>query len=288
MKLIANFYCDWVEILKDILLNQWCYDISRTQNDEIPLLYFNAEQRLVVASPRKIEISESFECPNDLVVGWNILKDKIESGFDIVPNLSKLVTKITSKDFLLNDWGVHHFHLGERIEGGFVSRTGPLLFGLVTKDIFYAIGIFAHGEWANEEIVNIIHKNWPEIISEFKIQNGTELQFIPTPKDRLKLRSNQINSSFQCTDGTTYSSIGGGSVMSGFRVESTVRMIQQKKYLNSLQEFVENQLPLLINEFEKQGYHGEEELVAKLEITENQYNAIFPEYNYRIILNKRV
>lgn len=286
MKLQADFFNDWIEILKKILIN-WDYDISGISNEEIPLIYFNVEQRLVQNLARNIKYSTSFTCPSELETRWTILKNKIETGKDITTYLSKLVLRPTITDSLLNDWGVHHFHLGEELEGDFISRTGPLLFALVRQDTFYAIGIFGHGEWANEDIVEIIHSNWPEVISKYKTQDNVEISNHPSPEDRLKLRKNEINSFFECTDGTIYMPIGGGMSTSGYNVESTMRMIQQKKRLNHLQDFLEKELPKLKEEFEKQGYSGEEAVEAKLQITENKYKALFPAYNLSIILDKR-
>lgn len=287
MKLNANFYRDWVEILKGILSNDWGYDISNIPDDDLPFVYFNIEQRLVENRQREIHISNHFSCPPELERGWEILKNKIESGQDIKPHLSKLVLKPTNKDSLLNDWRVHHFHLGEELQGEFTKRTGPLLFAIVADNDFYAIDIFSHGKWADDSIVEIIHENWPDIISNYKIQNAESLSHKETSQERLGLRKNQINSFFECSDGTVYAPIGGGSATSGYNVENTLRIIKQKKFLKHLQDFLENELPNLRGDFEGQGYEGEETLEAKLLITENNYKAFFPKYKFSVILNKR-
>ncbi|MEE9339612.1 MAG: hypothetical protein V3U87_16175 [Methylococcaceae bacterium] len=286
MKLKANFYNDWVEILGDILSQNWGYDISEIPKDEIPLVYFNAEQRRVTVRPRKIQYSNSFTCLDELKKGWGILKRKIEIGQDITPHLSKSVLRSTRKDPLLIDWGVHHFHLGKKLEGSFTKRTGPLLFALVKNNIFYAIGMFSHGKWADESIVEIIHENWPEIILQYKTQDGMTLLHEAKPKERLMLRKNQINSFFKCSDGTIYAPIGGGSVASGYNIKSTKRMIQQKKYLNHLQDTLENELQNIKGDLEKQGYCAKDELEAKLEIIDDCYKAVFSKYNFSVILRK--
>ncbi|MEI6609922.1 MAG: hypothetical protein WCO53_09300 [Deltaproteobacteria bacterium] len=287
MKLKADFVNDWMAVLKDILVNHWGYDTTGIPDDEIPLVYFNAELRRIEKRLRKIEYATGFSCPDELKKGLEVLKNKIETGQDITPNLSKLVLKPQNMDSLLNDWGVHHFHLGEDLEGNFIKRTKPLLFALVTNNIFYVIGIFSHGEWANDSIVEIIHKNWPESISQYKVKEDVQLSYNLTSEERLKFRKNQLNSYFQCSDGTLYAPVGGGSVTSGYNVQSTIRMIQQKKHLKNLENFLEGELPRIRSDLEKQGYGGEEELVTKLEITETQYNAFFPKYNLSVILHKR-
>ena len=102
-----------IEILKDTLVNMWGYDISNISNEEIPFIYFNAENRRPINRKRRIEISDIFNCPSQLENGWESLKLLIKSGQNILPNLSKMVTKLNKKDSLLYDWGIYHFHLGE-------------------------------------------------------------------------------------------------------------------------------------------------------------------------------
>jgi hypothetical protein len=171
VKLKSDFFSDWLNILKDILENHWGYDVSNISAEDLPFIYFNAEKRRPDQRVRVLELSDAFSCPPSLQAGWDRLKMLVESGGDLTSNLSKLVNRINNKDSLLNDWGVHHFHLGENLNGQFIERTAPLLFALVTKDRFYAINIFNHGAWADEDVIEIIHRNWPEAISKYKIQN---------------------------------------------------------------------------------------------------------------------
>ena len=52
MKLKSDFFGDWVNIQKDILTNHWGYDVSSVPDEEIPFVYFNAEQRRPGGPPR--------------------------------------------------------------------------------------------------------------------------------------------------------------------------------------------------------------------------------------------
>lgn len=187
MQLKSDFYSDWLRTIKNILQNYWGYDISNIQEKELPYAYFNAKMRRPEQRKRNIEISDAFSCPTAYQAGWERLKGIIESGGDITPNLSKKIRWLNEKDSLLNDWGVHHFHLGEALEGDFIKRTSPLLFALVTSDKFYAINIFNHGAWANQDIVEIIHRNWPYLVRNHKV-NGLSPNKKITESERLILR----------------------------------------------------------------------------------------------------
>lgn len=283
MKLKSDFVNDWISILKDILENHWGYDINGVTDEELPFVYFNAEKRRPDSRPRTVILSDTFSCPANLQPGWARLKGLIETGQDITPNLSKLVKQLHNKDSMLNDWGVHHFHLGDNIKGEFIERTGPLLFALITKDNFYAINVYQHGAWADAEIVETIHRNWPSAVSQYQIQgviSATEI----TEQERLTLRAKNTNSFIAVNDGTGYAPIGGGVVGAGYNIQSIIRTDRQKSTLRALEKHLESQLINIKEKLVKHGYLGEPEIEAKLEITEHEYLAILPKFNIAVSL----
>ncbi|WP_350940358.1 hypothetical protein MRO13_05585 [Vibrio metschnikovii] len=283
MQLSSDFFGDWLNILKDILQNHWGYDISGVSEEELPYVYFNAEKRRPDQRIRSVEISDAFTCPVELQAGWERLKAVVESGGDVTPNLSKLVGRLNNKDSLLNDWGIHHFHLGKALNGNFIERTGPLLFALVTKDKFYAINVFNHGAWADQDIVEIIHRNWPDVVSQYQIKNVISATEI-SESERLTLRAKNANSFFTVSDGTVYAPIGGGVVGSGYNVQAIMSTDRQRSMLKSLEEHLQSQLINLKDTLCQHGYSGEGNIKATLEITDSKYLAIFPDYNVAVTL----
>ncbi|MDN3559255.1 hypothetical protein [Vreelandella neptunia] len=283
MQLSSDFFGDWLNILKDILQNHWGYDISGVSEEELPYVYFNAEKRRPDQRIRSVEISDAFACPVDFQAGWERLKIIIETGGDITPNLSKLVDRLNNKDSLLNDWGIHHFHLGETLNGSFIKRTGSLLFALVTKDKFYAINIFDHSAWADQDIVEIVHRNWPDVVSQYQIKNVMSTTEF-SESDKLTLRAKNTNSFFTVSDGTVYAPIGGGVVSSGYNVQAIMSTDQQRSLLKSLEDNLQSRLVSLKDTLYQHGYSGEEYIKATLEITDSKYFAFFPDYNVAVIL----
>ncbi len=283
MQLKSDFFGDWLNILKDILQNHWGYDISGVTDDELPYVYFNAEKRRPERRIRTVETSDVFSCPSDLQMGWERLKNLVESGGDLTPNLSKLVRKLNNKDSLLNDWGVHHFHLGEALKGNYIERTGPLLFALVTRDNFYAINVFQHGAWADQDIVETLHRNWPDALSSYRLNNVISATEV-SESERLILRAKNVNGMFTVSDGTVYAPIGGGVVTSGYNALSILKTDKQRRLLKGLEEKLQSQLVNLKERLYEHGYSGEETIKASLEITENQYLAIFPDYDISVTL----
>lgn len=284
MILKADFFSDWVGMLKYILSNEWGYDISSISDDEIPLFYFNAENRRPEKKVRELILADSFVCPQELSEGWEKLKKKVEDGEDLTPNLSKLINKLNNKDSMLNDWGVYHFHLGKKMKGSFTERTGPLLFALLNGNSFYAIGIFDHGSWANQDIVEIIHRNWPTIIESYRIRGALDMSYSFTEQERLAARSVGINVFTSVNDGTIYAPMGGGVAGSMFNTQAVFKKIRQKTKLEELERYLDDELDSMQEIFEEQGYDGDLEVEAKLIITETQYKAEFQKYGITVIL----
>jgi hypothetical protein len=92
---------------------------------------------------------------------------------------------------LLYDWGIHHIHFAP---GG----TKDLLFACISPDTAYFITIMDHEKeggsiiWANSDLIEIIHNNWPEILVPYRYK-GKENSNI-TNELRSKLRKSHGNS----------------------------------------------------------------------------------------------
>ncbi|MEZ8057222.1 hypothetical protein [Vibrio splendidus] len=282
MNVNKNFYADWVDLLRDILVNYWGYDateVRRIDNEKLPIHYFNAEQRRVESTSRTIKYSDVFHCPAELNSGWELLKNKMESGNDLAPHLSKFVSLIDKTDPMLNDWKIHHFHLGTELEGNYIKRTGPLVFAYVTNDEIYVVNIFSHGQWENTDIVEIIHRNWPHLIEQFKLKGVKRMAYEPTIQDRKQLRKVNANSFVTVTDGTVYAPIGGGSSSAGFNINSAMNLIRQKKLLSDLEGMLDSNIANIVPQLLNEGYDGVSDLNVSLVIEGRGYHAVFNELN---------
>lgn len=286
MQLKANFIQDWHDQLKDILVSTWGLDISSVKDDDIPIVYFNAAIRRIEPRPRAVFESDCFSCPGELLPGWNLLKQNLIKGDDITPNLSKLIDNAEEKDLMLSDWGIHHLHLGTELVGDYIKRTGPLLFGYVTNDNFYAVNVYKHGAWTKSDIIEIIHRNWPELLASKKI-NAIDIAISPTDQDRKVLRNKHINTMVKVSDGNVYAPPGGGVMSNGDSTNSRIKIDLQHDNLNHLQHHLRLLMPELMQDLKANGYDGVSELEAKLEITENRYVARFDKYALNVVLKKK-
>jgi hypothetical protein len=134
--------------------------------------YINWVSRLIPPRPRKVTIEPTLTAD----ARWKTLSgdiktflEKVKRGDDVNSNLSLRAsqngfTRATSsavpaksrwddKDFILNAMGYHHFHLSPIVEvAGHTKRTNEVLFAQVTKDNFFAIGIFDHSVFDSTDL----------------------------------------------------------------------------------------------------------------------------------------
>ena len=70
----------------------------------------------------------------------------------------------------------------------------------------YFLKVMSHGDWAKKELVEIIHKNWPDLIKQFKL-TGVHVEENMSEEDIKKLREAGAITLFKSDDGAVYSPI---------------------------------------------------------------------------------
>jgi hypothetical protein len=113
-----------------------------------------------------VKRSTTLICPPDHQAGFDALIRTSEAGGDLRPYQSTGLEKDEYDDGMLNAWNLHHFHLctGPHPRyAGYVSRTGPLLYALVTNDTLYCLGIYDHGGWSMQALLEIVDRDFPEL-----------------------------------------------------------------------------------------------------------------------------
>jgi hypothetical protein len=222
-------------------------------------------RRRIAPQPRALMVADDFVCPPELESGWYALREKVREGFDLNPHLSKRHASLLNPDGLLAEWGVHHFHLGitpDSRDPNFVSRTGPLLYALVTDQVFCAINVYSHSSFENCNVLEGIHRNWPEFIARYRV-NGTT-GFSLTAEQRRTVRKKNANVHIATLDGTVYTSIGGVVMASGVKFEA----VQQADYcilqIQGLQTTIEQKLDEILPALKQNGYVDEPEVEATL------------------------
>ena len=95
---------------------------------------------------------------------------------------------------------------------------------LVRDDDLYLLDIRAHGAWTDEDLVEIVHANWPDTIAHSRLRGltGPGLSSV----QRKNLRDRHMTTGVQVQDGTFYAGIGGGIVGSGDNFRAILQSFQ--------------------------------------------------------------
>lgn len=228
MPVITNFLEDLRLHFLGKLRELGASDLPKDRNDTTGACvgYFNVLRKRIPRRPRKVHAA-----PALVDALSSAQRDRLseiiaacEAGEDLTPRLSKRALSPLYNDRLLNDWGIHHLHVGPEE----TPHGKDLLFAMVRDDAMYLIGWRAHGakHFADQDLVQIVHDNWPEIIcSEIApgVVPGSSTLGVLAPEDRSALRGicndrrtgTYFTTLTQVKDGTTYAPIGGGAGADG-------------------------------------------------------------------------
>ena len=282
-RLKANFGADWVAHLRSFLVNPegWsAAEVALLDDRDVRFRYFDAQRRRIFLVPRAIRTADDFVCPPEHEAGWQMLQEEVRNGLDINPRLSKRHSSLLNPDGLLAEWGVHHFHLGvspDLRDPDYVGRTGALLYAMVRDKDFYAINVYSHGDFEDSNILESIHRNWPEAIQRYRAKAATGGSWARS--QRRSLRRNNANVLSVTADGTVYMPIGGPVMASGVKAEAVWLADYWQIKVDEIQANFEEQLQEVLPALRQQGYAGEDELDAKLILlSDTAAQVLFPKY----------
>lgn len=219
---------DYSELVKNWMKCQGIQ--SDKDGEDLWYDFFNLQKKSVRPQKRTVHYSKEFVCPSEVKLGLKLLVHKFENGDDVSLHLSKDASSQSKFDGLLYDWGIYHFHLGETINNqtGRIKRTGPVLFAKIDNENVYCINIYSHGKnvqqpWTKQNLLKIIHNNWPQTIAKWKLPDGIELYpeniTPPTDSQYASLRKSGISTAIYVYKGIAYFSPGGGYTSTGHSQE---------------------------------------------------------------------
>lgn len=276
-RLNIDFSSDWRNILKDRLRKSG-FEPSST-DDDISLQFFNLNHRLISNKPRKILFSNEFYCLPKRNDGLQLIIKKIENGLDLTPHLSKDIADLDYQDTLLNDWGIYHLHLGTKLNNGFVNRTGPVLFVRFDDEYAYFINVAMHGKyaetepWAIQDMVRIIHDNWPQSIKDYLLPEVTGLSRVPSNQDIENSRAAGSFTLLELDKGIVYLQIGMGLTTSRHSLDVVRTSQYYHDLINEYEVFVKDNFIEFIDVAKKDGAIFKEDIHFQLVIKSNEVYA---------------
>lgn len=237
MDVIINFRADFKAYLLSQLIRQG-YQIDPDKSlSDVAYTYFNLWRRTITPRSRIVHESSVFYCPPEYADAYQILKIKLIKGEDVSSYLSKKLLDPNYNDHLLNDFGIHHLHLGDKLDRhGFISRTNSLLFAYVMNENCFCINIFSHAAWCDKEIVNILHNDWPEIFTFYRI-NGIQAGDFDDENGRPMLRKCGVQMPIRFGD-KLYLPLGGGITTAGTSIIATQYVLKYLCLIQNLEKYV--------------------------------------------------
>ncbi|NIF03796.1 hypothetical protein F3J38_27780 [Pantoea sp. Acro-805] len=189
-----------------------------TKYDYLSLL-LNMKRRLVEPRKRTVHVHSKLRVPEKNSDGFINLVNKMKLGIDINGHQSHHLKRAEFNDDFLNDFGLHHFHLGTTNQKTgkyklFIERTGNTVYAKVDQDDIYILGIYGHekGETdlikSDEELLKSLFDEWPHLLVKYRAigARGHSL----TPEERHRLRSSAANVITLLKDDIAILSPGGG------------------------------------------------------------------------------
>ena len=241
MPIDIDFRRDYSLLLKKELSSLGIVIGDNVLIDEIPYIYFNFMNRKIPQQSRKILKAIDFICPPELTTGLYNLEKKIIAGDDLKPHLSKQVyNNLESKDYLLNDWNIHHLHLGINICNGYVDRTELLLFCMVTEEVIYFIAMMHHGDWSDKSLLLTVYSNWPELITPFILDGVTSIINNPSNEDICKQRKGNVSMIIELAPGVVIIPPGLGYMTDGTSKKVVMRRDDTMEILSNFEDKIKS------------------------------------------------
>jgi len=206
-----------------------------TDDIEVAMHYVNLQRRRVRQRIRTALIAKELVVPAHHRTAFDALLRKMSAGEDLNAHLSRSVLRDANyDDALLNDWGMHHFHLGTRFEDdGFVERTDDVVCAIVHWDRVYVAGIRRHGEWAAHELIDAVDVNWPDLLTPLAL-DGDGPRY--SPAQHKLARKSGVWPVTVLRDGRAVMPPGGGISTSGRGLRVSMRVGRMRYAMGVLQE----------------------------------------------------
>ena len=238
---------DYASILREDLQSRGFDSSSISDDRKLIIAYFTLFSRMVESKKRTVHMSPSLNIDESVREGFELLKDKFQNGEDVNPHLSRLVTKLSKPDKMFFDWGISHFHLGTTMDAdGFISRTGPVAYTIVTPSDIYIIDVAPHGNWSDKQLLETVDRCWPELIRTYRVDGTFEVKF---NKDEIQaLRNANVNTVITLDNGHSYMSVGGGYATDGSWMTAVRSLLDLTKSFHKLHSELEDNLKLTADE----------------------------------------
>ena len=209
--------------------------------------WLDVTRRVPTSRPRRVHAANELRCPTEHLAGLAQLAREFSCGADLRPRVSRkllspnLLSKPDPHDRLLNDWGIHHFHLGS-VTNGVAQGNAEVLYAIVDDADVYMIAVRGH-TFSEVALVQIIDANWPELLDELAIYASNE----PITSDEVAVARKGGVQTFVQIGARVIWPRGGGYATSGHSIASMVKAREWAKATQQWEGMIREALPDIIS-----------------------------------------
>jgi hypothetical protein len=223
--------------------------------------YFTYLLRAISPKPRRSVLSSEIGSRRDLAdhlrSAIQHIGEMSERGEDLNGFQSERLMESGFNDLLVNDWGIKHLHLGGDPLGAASAsgRTRELLYLIDRADALYMIDVGDHRSFAEDHLINVVHDNWPELLSIGGKDTGAREISTGT---RSAFRHVGIMTYTKVRDGSWYAAPGGGYVTSGTSIHVVSAANRLARRVRHFEKWCLEELPPIV---ERNGWLESHDLV---------------------------
>ena len=247
-------------------------EVNSIKNDLKLISYYSSiYRRFIIPVPRKLYKSKQFTCPPKHEESLKRIEIMIKNGDLLTPFLSDRLKHFSNDDVLLKNWNIYHLHLGtKKKSNGFISRTKELLYCYFEEENAYLINIFDHKTFTDQKLIEIVHENWPQVLSKFKIKGITGGNRLDNDDMRVLMYKN-CNPSIKMKDGTMYISPSLGVTLGGHSLKDIIQTQNIIHWADNQQKLILELMPEIIERAKRNGHPFSDVIDFHLSISENNY-----------------
>jgi hypothetical protein len=174
-----------------------------------------------------VHVAASLRCPDKVEAGYRAVLEKARVGGALNPHPSRSIGSAAGvHDQLLNDWGMHHLHLGLALEpDGFVERTDELLFAIVHPTVMFLVAVGMHGDWTVRRLLDAVNADWPHLLDGSRVPLAGPPPSEWSEKNHRKARRKNVLAVSALSTGEPIFAPGGGYASSGHSIAVSRRLI---------------------------------------------------------------
>ncbi|MBW3582255.1 MAG: hypothetical protein KY455_04055 [Euryarchaeota archaeon] len=207
---------DAEQIARRVLTNEGHTIPAATPADDVIRNFLNVTRRTIPPMAYRVHTSQALSARTlsaDYLAGLDALRTEAKKGTPLRPRLSRRLMQADYEDMMLNDWGIHHLHLGMTIEAdGFVKRTDVIAFAIAQPESgdLYLIDALPHaGAFVRQELLAAIEDDWPHLLDPYVLK-GVEVTKGISDEELSSWRKAGTNAVVVTPGGRQIAAMGGG------------------------------------------------------------------------------